>query len=69
MTLKILLYAHHVIQYMSLMNVCIEASLMGSQRESKTCIHVYYPNHPHVSQRTPCGTLLLKKLKPRQILG
>lgn len=47
-------------------NECVQRSLMGSQRESKACRHVYYPNHSHVSQRTPCGTLLLK---PRQILG
>lgn len=31
--------------------------------ESKSCLHISYPRHPHLSKRTPCGTMLLKKVK------
>lgn len=30
---------------------------------SKKCNHVEYPNHPHVSRRSPCNEILLKKVK------
>lgn len=30
--------------------------------ESK-CSHVEYPNHPHRNKRTPCNTLLIKRVK------
>ena len=36
---------------------------VGTAKESKRCIHVPYPNHPHVSKRKECGALLLKKVK------
>ena len=31
--------------------------------ESKSCQHIPYPRHSHLSKRTPCGTMLLKKVK------
>ena len=30
---------------------------------SKRCNHVEYPNHPHISRRSPCDEILLKKVK------
>ena len=38
---------------------CVESTVMGNLKESKKCRHAYFPNHPHVSQRAPCGSLLL----------
>ena len=32
---------------------------------SNCCPHVALPNHPHISQRQPCGVLLMKKVKGR----
>ena len=29
-------------------------------KESKYCDHVCFPKHPHASQRTPCGAMLVK---------
>ena len=29
----------------------------------KVCIHVPYPNHPHLSRTVGCGASLLKKVK------
>ena len=46
-------------------NDCIEKSLTGHQMLSKSCGHVCYLYHPHASRRTPCGTLLLKKVKSK----
>ena len=46
-------------------NDCVQRSLTDGQRESKTCKHVCYPNHPHASQRTPCGSSLLKKVRSK----
>ena len=42
---------------------CVKTSLAGHLRESKRCRHVHFPNHPRVSQRVPCGSLLLRKVK------
>ena len=35
----------------------------NSVKESKRCKHVSYPNHPHLSRRKECGTLLLRKVR------
>ena len=32
---------------------------------SRICQHVSFPNHPQLSQRTPCNTLLLKKVRTK----
>ena len=37
----------------------------NGKNESKTCRHVSYPRHPHLSRRTACGTTLLKKIKTK----
>ena len=42
---------------------CVERTLMGHLNKSKKCRHVLFPNHPHVSQRAPYGSLLLRKVK------
>ena len=42
---------------------CVESTVMGNLKESKECRHAYFPNHPHVSQRAPCGSLFLRKVK------
>ena len=44
-------------------NDCVERSITGQNSVSKKCRHVCYPNHPHASRRTPCETILLKKVK------
>ena len=30
---------------------------------SRKCSYIKYPQHPHISQRSPCGTLLMKKVR------
>ena len=35
----------------------------GGLLESAKCIFVHYPNHPHVSRREKCNTLLIKQVK------
>ena len=32
-------------------------------KKAKVCCHVAFPSHPHTSQRTPCNSQLLKKVK------
>lgn len=41
---------------------CILTRVNGNN-ESKSCQHISYPRHPHLSKRAPCGTTLLKKVK------
>lgn len=36
-----------------------------NSRLSKTCCHIAFPDHPHMSRRTPCGALLLKRQKTK----
>ena len=36
---------------------------VGSQETSKRCDFVQYPNHPHLSRRGPCNTVLLKSVE------
>ena len=43
---------------------CISRRRYGSST-SKLCQHVVYPNHPQLSRRTPCNTLLLKKVRTK----
>ena len=40
---------------------CINST--GTEMESKKCMHVPYPNHPHASKWKECGALLLKKVR------
>lgn len=40
---------------------CIEK--VGSQRHSKKCCNIKYPNHPFVTGRMPCQSLLLKTVQ------
>ena len=40
---------------------CVNRSYEGST--SKHCHHIAYPNHPQLSRRTLCNTLLLKTVK------
>jgi len=42
-------------------DACYETKF--GQKISKFCSYVQYPNHPHPSQRKPCGTTLLKKVR------
>ena len=35
----------------------------NGQKESKNCVHVSFPNHPQLARRTPCGAMLLKKVR------
>lgn len=35
-------------------------------RLSKACCHVAFPDHPHMSRRTVCGALLLKRQKTKK---
>ena len=35
----------------------------GGLLESAKCIFANYPNHPHVSRREKCNTLLMKRVK------
>ena len=42
-------------------NDCIVETF--GKHESKSCNHIEFPNHPHVSKQTKCGTTLLKKIK------
>ena len=44
---------------------CIQLGSDGKQ-ESKLCTHVGFPNHPQSSRRTPCGALLLKKVRTKK---
>ena len=40
---------------------CIVTEYQGQEKKevSKVCQHIKFPNHPHVSQRQPCNTVLL----------
>ena len=40
---------------------CIET--VGSQKKSKSCVHIKYPLHPHASRRLPCQALLMKSVQ------
>lgn len=40
---------------------CIEK--IGTQRVSKNCSNIKYPNHPFVTGRAPCQSLLLKTVQ------
>ena len=40
---------------------CVEK--IGSQRHSKKCSNIKYPNHPFVTGRTPCHSVLLKTVQ------
>ena len=42
--------------------------MRGSDKESKKCQHVAYPNHPHHSRRKECGHLLLKKVRSGRLV-
>ena len=44
---------------------CVETSISGHRKSSKHCRHVSYPNHHIASKRSPCGALLLKKIKSK----
>ena len=35
----------------------------GTQEESKICDYIKFPNHPHITRRSKCGTVLMKKVK------
>ena len=49
---------------------------VGREKRPRSCSHITYPNHPHVSRRQPCGASLLKivrtgkgsKLVPLKVL-
>lgn len=43
---------------------CIKRKANGTI-EPKNCTHVSYPNHPHVSRRMPCSSVLLKKVRTK----
>ena len=38
-------------------------SLPDGHVVSKTCSNVSWPNHPHLEKRTPCGEMLMKKIR------
>lgn len=40
---------------------CVE--VRNGERRTKLCSHVAFPSHPQQSQRTPCNSQLLKKVK------
>lgn len=40
---------------------CVES--VGSEKRSKYCCHISYPNHPHRSHRKPCGAALLRRVR------
>ena len=40
-----------------------ECIIKGRLEISRKCDHIEFPNHPHSSKRTKCGTILLKKVK------
>ena len=40
---------------------CIES--VGSEKRSRCCRHISYPNHPHRSYRQPCGAALLRRIR------
>ena len=44
---------------------CFELDAIG-QKKSKKCCHVAFPNHPHASHRSPCGTILLNKVRTKK---
>ena len=48
---------HSVYEYRD----CIE--IVHGEKQSKICSHIFFPKHPHLSRRKPCGTTLLKKVK------
>ena len=64
MILSSILFAINVILHIYDYNDCIITRACGSN-ESKTCYHVPNPNHPHISKRKPCGTILMKKIKTK----
>ena len=48
---------HSVYEYQD----CIQ--VVHGEKQSKNCSHIFFPNHPQLSRRKPCGTTLLKKVK------
>ena len=37
----------------------------NKEKESKRCCHIAYPEHPHISRRKRCDSLLLKKVRSK----
>ena len=35
----------------------------------KKCSHIEFPNHPHISQRQPCGTYLTRTIRTSSLLS
>ena len=42
---------------------CVKRSTL----KSKECMHVMYPNHPQLTRRKPCSSVLLKKVKTKKV--
>ena len=39
----------------------------GINEVPKSCCHIEFPNHPHVSQRQPCGTYLMRTIRTNSV--
>ena len=40
-------------------------TVQDGNKVSNSCPHIALPNHPHISQRQPCGELLMKSVRGR----